>query len=75
MFKTLTCKIVILLKLEHELYSDERLSSHFFETLHLSNSLIVTYCQKVSLSQPQFIRHNFFFKKFNFIIRDSRTQL
>ena len=35
---------------------------------------IVTYCQKVSLSQPQFIEHNFA-QKFNFVIKDGRIQL
>ena len=31
--------------------------------MYLSNPLIVTYCQKVSLSQPQFIKHIFFVQK------------
>ena len=35
---------------------------------------IVTYCHKVSLSQPQFIEQ-FFVQKFNFVIKDGRLQL
>ena len=33
MYMKLTCKIAILMKFYYELYSDERLTSHF-ETLH-----------------------------------------
>ena len=64
MYKKLTCKTAILMKFYYELYSDEGLSSHF-ETLYciyLTHEYIATYCQKVSLSQPQFIEHNFLFK-------------
>ena len=75
MLKKLACKIAIFMKFQYELYSDDGQRTHYFETLYLSNPLIVTYCQKVSLSQPQFIKHNFLFKKFNFVIRDGRIQL
>ena len=35
---------------------------------------IVTSCQKVSLSQPQFVEHNFV-QKFNFVMKDGRIQI
>ena len=63
MVKKLACKVTIFMKFYYELYSDDRSSSHYLETLRSSNTLIVTYCQKVSLSQPQFIKHNFFVQK------------
>ena len=74
MIKKLACKIAIFMKFQYELYSDDGFSSHYFETLYLSNPLIVTYCQNVSLSQRKFKKHNFLFKKFNFVIRDDRIQ-
>ena len=58
-----------------KLYSNEGISSHYFETLYLSNLGIVTYSKEVSLSQTQFIEHNFLFRKFNFVIKDGRIQL
>ena len=75
MLKKLACKIAIFMKFQYELYFDDGFFSHYFETLYLSNPLIVTFRQKFSLSQPQFIKHNFLFKKFDFVIRDGRIQL
>ena len=45
-------KIVMFLKFYYKLYSDDGFSSHYFEIFYFSNPSIVTYCQKVSLSQP-----------------------
>ena len=44
----------------------------FWNILYLSNPRIVTYCQRVSLSQPQFEEHNFLLK-FNIVIKDGRN--
>ena len=46
-----------------KLYSDEGLSLHYFETLHLSNPEIVKYYQKVYLSETKFIELNILYRK------------
>ena len=62
------------MKFWYELYSDEGLFSHFFETLYLSNPSNLITGHKVYLTQPQFIKHNFLFKIFNFVIKEGRIQ-
>ena len=66
MLKKLACQIAISMNFGYELYSGDRFSKHYFETLYLSNPLIVTYCQKVSLSDYQFIKHVFIMWFFDF---------
>ena len=58
-----------------KLYSDAGLSSRYFETSYLSNLGAVIYFQNVSLSQMQFMQHDFLFRKFNFLIEADRIQL
>ena len=70
-----TAKLQSLWNFSMKFYSDDGLQSHYIEILYLTNPGIVTYCQKVSFSLPEFIEHNFLFRKFNFVTKDGRIQL
>ena len=76
MYKKSTCKIAILMKFQYELYSDEGLSPHF-ETLYcISLTHEYSHILPKSFFEPTTIhRTQFFVQKFNFVIKDGRTQL
>ena len=76
MYKKSTCKIAILMKFLHELYSCEGLSLHF-ETLYgIYLTHEYSHILPASFFEPTTIhKTKFYVQKFSFVIKNGRIQL